>query len=98
MAPRTNFATEEARRVGEQIGIDWASALFGVEPFRRGMEVETRAPLASSRAKPDVPRARETGEVGSAYPSASNRGADSGCAGRALQTDGAAAELALNPT
>src|SRR5438034_607336 len=26
MAPRTNFTTEEARRVGEQIGIDWSSA------------------------------------------------------------------------
>ena len=40
MAGRTNFTTEEARWVGEQIGIDWASAPFAVEQFRRGMEVE----------------------------------------------------------
>jgi hypothetical protein len=40
MPERTNFTTEEARLVGEQIGIDWASAPFEVEQFRRGMEVE----------------------------------------------------------
>ena len=40
MAQGRNFSSEEARRVGEQIGIDWASAPFDVEQFRRGMEVE----------------------------------------------------------
>jgi hypothetical protein len=40
MAQRRNFTSEEARRVGEQIGVDWASAPFDVEQFRRGMEVE----------------------------------------------------------
>jgi Protein of unknown function (DUF5661) len=40
MAQRTNFATEEARQVGEQLGIDWASAPFDVEQFRSGMGVE----------------------------------------------------------
>jgi len=40
MAERTSFTTEDARRVGEQIGIDWASAPFDVEQFRSGMEVE----------------------------------------------------------
>ncbi len=40
MAERTSFTTEDARRVGEQIGIDWASAPFDAEQFRRGMEVE----------------------------------------------------------
>jgi len=37
---RTTFTTEEARRVGEEIGIDWASAPFDVEQFRMGMDVE----------------------------------------------------------
>ena len=37
---RKRFTTEEARRVGEQIGIDWSSAPFDVEQFGRGMEVE----------------------------------------------------------
>ena len=30
----------EARRVGEEIGISWASAPFDVEQFRMGMDVE----------------------------------------------------------
>ena len=40
MSARTRFTTDEARRVGEEIGIDWTSATFDVEQFRRGMEVE----------------------------------------------------------
>jgi Protein of unknown function (DUF5661) len=36
----TRVTIEEARRVGEQIGIDWASAAFDVDQFRAGMEVE----------------------------------------------------------
>jgi hypothetical protein len=37
---RTSFTSDEARRVGSQIGIDWASAPFDVEQFRIGMDVE----------------------------------------------------------
>jgi hypothetical protein len=37
---RTTFTSDEARRVGEEIGIDWRSAPFDVEQFRKGMEVE----------------------------------------------------------
>jgi hypothetical protein len=40
MSERTTFTTEEARQVGEQIGIDWADAPFDVEQFRSGMDVE----------------------------------------------------------
>ncbi|MDP9260453.1 MAG: hypothetical protein M3O89_00600, partial [Actinomycetota bacterium] len=36
----TGFSAEEARRIGEQIGIDWASSRFDVDQFRRGMNVE----------------------------------------------------------
>ena len=39
-SPRTGFTSEEARQVGDAIGIDWATAPFDVEQFRRGMEVE----------------------------------------------------------
>ncbi len=35
-----SFRTEDARRYGEEIGIDWDSAPFDVEQFRIGMEVE----------------------------------------------------------
>ncbi len=40
MAERKIFTIEEARRIGEEIGIDWASSLFPVEEFRAGMDVE----------------------------------------------------------
>ena len=40
MTGRTSFTADEARRVGEKIGIDWASAPFDVEQFRMGMDVE----------------------------------------------------------
>jgi hypothetical protein len=33
-------SADEARRVGEAIGIDWQSASFDVRQFRAGMEVE----------------------------------------------------------
>jgi Protein of unknown function (DUF5661) len=36
----SNFTVEEAREVGEAIGIDWAAAPFKVEQFRAGMQVE----------------------------------------------------------
>jgi len=39
-ATRNAFSAEEARRVGEQIGIDWTCSPFDVEQFRVGMEVE----------------------------------------------------------
>jgi len=35
-----SFTAEEARQVGERIGIDWATAPFDVDQFRRGMDVE----------------------------------------------------------
>jgi hypothetical protein len=37
---RTDFNTDEARRFGEEIGIDWATSPFDVEQFRTGMNVE----------------------------------------------------------
>jgi len=35
-----SFTVEEARQVGERIGIDWATAPFDIDQFRRGMDVE----------------------------------------------------------
>jgi Protein of unknown function (DUF5661) len=40
MATREGFTVEEARQVGEQIGIDWSSSPFEVAEFRAGMDVE----------------------------------------------------------
>lgn len=35
-----HFSDEDARVVGEQLGIDWMSAPFDLEQFRAGMDVE----------------------------------------------------------
>ena len=40
MSGARSFTADEAQQVGEQIGINWATALFDVDQFRRGMDVE----------------------------------------------------------
>jgi hypothetical protein len=40
MADAKGYTAEEARRIGEEVGIDWGDAPFDVEQFRRGLEVE----------------------------------------------------------
>ena len=37
---RQGFGTDEARQIGEQIGIDWPRSPFDVAQFQRGMDVE----------------------------------------------------------
>ena len=43
------FTAEEARRLGQEIGIDWPSAPFDVEQFRQGMVVELEQGLHDPR-------------------------------------------------
>lgn len=38
MSAQKHFTTEEARQIGERLGIDWSK--FDVEQFRMGMDVE----------------------------------------------------------
>jgi hypothetical protein len=40
MSGDSGFSAEDARRIGEEIGIDWSTSPFDVEQFRMGMEVE----------------------------------------------------------
>ena len=40
MSAERKVSADEARNVGEQIGIDWESSAFDVEQLRIGMEVE----------------------------------------------------------
>jgi len=40
MSPTHSFTPDEARKIGEQIGVDWATSPFDVDQFRRGMDVE----------------------------------------------------------
>ena len=37
---KTVYTLEEARRIGEEIGIDWLTSPFDVEQFRMGLDVE----------------------------------------------------------
>ena len=38
MTSRKHFTTEEAKRIGEALGIDWSK--FDVEQYRMGLDVE----------------------------------------------------------
>lgn len=38
MASKREFTTEEARRIGDRIGVDWA--MYDLEEFRMGLAVE----------------------------------------------------------
>jgi len=40
MSERKRFTVDEARRIGAEIGIDWATSPFDVDEFRNGMDVE----------------------------------------------------------
>jgi Protein of unknown function (DUF5661) len=40
MEQHREFSAEEARKIGERVGIDWASSRFDVEQFRIGLGVE----------------------------------------------------------
>ena len=44
-----DFAVDEARAIGEEIGIDWARSPFDVEQFRIGMNVELEHGLHDPR-------------------------------------------------
>ncbi len=49
MSSETPFTDDDARRIGEQIGIDWSSVPFDADQLRRGMEVELEHGLADAR-------------------------------------------------
>ncbi len=40
MSQHQRFTAEQARAIGEAIGIDWQTSRFDVEQFRMGLEVE----------------------------------------------------------
>lgn len=40
MEDHREFSADEARAIGERVGIDWASSRFDVEQFRMGLGVE----------------------------------------------------------
>jgi len=55
MSARKHFTVEEARLIGEEIGIDWSSSPFGVDEFRDGMDVELEHGLHTSPRRSRAP-------------------------------------------
>jgi hypothetical protein len=40
MSTRKSFTLDEARRIGEELGISWDSSPFDADQFRQGLDVE----------------------------------------------------------
>ena len=66
-AARTTFSADEAREVGTSIGIDWDSAPFDVDQFRRGMEVELEHGLRDPRTNVTDDDPQFTGKIALAH-------------------------------
>jgi hypothetical protein len=62
-----SFSADEARRIGEQIGIDWESAPFDVEQFRAGMDVELEHGLHDPTTNVTDDDAVTTGKIALAH-------------------------------
>jgi len=62
-----SFTAGEARRAGEQIGIDWNSSPFDVEQFRMGMDVELELGLQDASTNVTDDDAVFTGKIALAH-------------------------------
>ena len=67
MSESARFTAEEARRVGEQLGIGWQNAPFDVEQFRMGMDVELEHGLHDSTTNVTNDDALVTGKIALAH-------------------------------
>jgi uncharacterized protein DUF5661 len=61
------FTADQAREVGEKIGIDWSSAPFDVEQFRMGMDVELEHGLQDPATNVTGDDAVTTGKIALAH-------------------------------
>ena len=65
MEPKKSFTTEEAKKIGEQLGIDWSK--FDVEQFRMGMDVELEHGLVDSHTNVTDDDPLTTGKIALAH-------------------------------
>lgn len=65
MEPKKSFSTEEAKKIGEALGIDWTK--FDVEQFRRGMEVELEHGLRDANTNVTNDNSMMTGKIALAH-------------------------------
>jgi len=62
---RKNFAIEEAKRIGEALGIDWSR--FDVEQFRMGLDVELEHGLRDTHTNVTNDDPIKTGKIALAH-------------------------------
>jgi hypothetical protein len=62
---KENFTTEEAKQIGEQLGIDWSK--FDVEQYRMGMDVELEHGLIDSHTNVTNDDPLMTGKIALAH-------------------------------
>jgi len=65
MSTKKVFTTEEAKRTGVQLGLDWSR--FDVEQFRMGMDVELEHGLADSHTNVTNDDPLTTGKIALAH-------------------------------
>jgi hypothetical protein len=62
-----SFTADEARAIGEEIGIDWGASPFDVEQFRIGMNVELEHGLHDARTNVSDDDAHVTAKIALAH-------------------------------
>jgi hypothetical protein len=67
MTSTKTFSADEARRIGEEIGIEWESAPFDVEQFRIGLQVELEHGRHDSRTNVTDDDPITTGKIALAH-------------------------------
>jgi len=65
MSTKKVFTTEEAKKIGAQLGLDWSR--FDVEQFRMGMDVELEHGLADSHTNVTNDDPLTTGKIALAH-------------------------------
>lgn len=65
MSDKKHFTAEEAKKIGEEIGVDWS--LFDVEQFRMGMDVELEHGLIDSNTNVSNDDPLTTGKIALAH-------------------------------
>ncbi len=65
MTSKKHFTTEEAKRIGEALGIDWSK--FDVEQYRMGLDVELEHGLVDPHTNVTNDDAMMTGKIALAH-------------------------------
>ncbi|MBA3047659.1 hypothetical protein KKC83_02170 [Patescibacteria group bacterium] len=65
MSTKEKFTTEQAKQIGEELGIDWKK--FNVEQFRMGMDVELEHGLVDPHTNVTNDDSLTTGKIALAH-------------------------------